>query len=186
MKKTLVIFSGLPGTGKSKLAHLLAQRLRIPLLSIDDVVSAIPPHMSRHADPVWEDMISILLNLVEGQLKQGFSVVVDSVFMGDDRYQAYELAIKHNEAYRPIYTFLSDEKIWQERVRQRVEASPPEIRDMVATWERIQEQSKHFHPWKPGTVLVVDAVNSIETNFNEVLRYVTKAELELEPPETIK
>jgi predicted kinase len=182
MKKTMVIFSGLPGTGKTTLAQLLAQRLRIPLLRIDDIVSSIPPHMSRHADPFWEDMISILLNLVECQLKQGFSVVVDSVFMGDDRYQAYELSARYSAVFRPIYTYLSDEEIWQERVRRRVEAAPPEIRDLVATWDRIQQQIKHFYPWRPESVLVVDAVNSVEINFNEVLRYVIKAELELEPP----
>jgi Holliday junction resolvasome RuvABC ATP-dependent DNA helicase subunit len=71
MKKTLVIFSGLPGTGKTTLAQLLAQRLHIPLLRIDDIVSSIPPHMSRHADPFWEDMISILLNLLSVNLSKG-------------------------------------------------------------------------------------------------------------------
>jgi predicted kinase len=182
MKKTLVIFSGLPGTGKTTLAQLLAQRLGIPLLRIDDIVSSIPLHMSHHSDPFWEDMISILLNLVDCQLKQGFSVVVDSVFMGDDRYQAYELSARHAAVFRPIYTYLSDEGIWQERVRRRVEAAAPEIRDLVATWDRIQQQSKGFHPWRLGSALVVDAVNSVETNFNEVLRYVTKAELELASP----
>ena len=85
MNKTLAIFSGLPGTGKTTLAHLAAHKLRIPLLAIDDVVAAIPEHMSRHADPFWEDMVDILLNLVEFQLEQGFSVIVDSVFMGEDR-----------------------------------------------------------------------------------------------------
>jgi predicted kinase len=181
MKKTLVIFSGLPGTGKTTLAHLVAHRLRIPLLSIDDVVAAIPNHMSRHADPFWEDMIRILLNLVECQLEQGFSVVVDSVFMGEDRYQAYEIAGRHEAAFRPIYAYLSDERIWEKRVHQRVETAPIEIRDKVATWERIQAQSKHFHPWKPGTALFVDGVNSVEVNLDEVLRFITTAEGGLEP-----
>lgn len=71
MKKTLVILSGLPGTGKTVLARLVAQRLRMPLLTIDDVVAAIPNHMARHADPFWEDMVHILLKLVEFQLEQG-------------------------------------------------------------------------------------------------------------------
>ena len=181
MKKTLVIFSGLPATGKTTLAHLAAHTLRIPLLGIDDVVAAIPDHMSRHADPFWEDMIRILLNLVEFQLEQGFSVVVDSVFMGEDRYQAYEIAGRHAAAFRPIYTHLSDEGIWEQRVRQRVETAPLEIKDKVATWERIQEQRKYFRPWKPESALFVDGVNSVETNLDQVLRFITATDISLEP-----
>jgi predicted kinase len=181
MRKTLVILSGLPGTGKTVLADLVAHRLRIPLLSIDDVVAAIPHHMSRHADPFWEDMIRILLNLVEYQLERGFSVVVDSVFMGKDRYCAYEIAGRTEAAFRPIYTYLSDERMWEERVRQRVETAPPEIRDQVATWERILEQRKHFHPWKPESALFVDGVNAVDANLEQVLAFIIADDVSLEP-----
>jgi predicted kinase len=180
MRKTLVIFSGLPGTGKTTLAHLAAHELRIPLLGIDDVVAAIPEHMSQHANPFWEDMIRILLNLVEFQLEQGFSVIVDSVFMGEDRRQAYEIASRQTAAFRPIYTHLSDEEIWRDRVQQRIEESPVEIRDRVATWERIQEQRKYFRPWKPESALFVDGINVIETNLEQVLAFITADEVSLE------
>ncbi len=105
MKTTLIIFSGLPGTGKSTLAHLAVQKLQLPLLKIDDIVSFIPAHMSRHANPYWDDMIEILLNLAESQLALELSVMVDSVFMGRDRYQAYEIAQRNRAIFRPIYTY---------------------------------------------------------------------------------
>ncbi len=172
MKKTLIIFSGLPGTGKSTLAQLIVEKLQISLLGIDDVVSAIPPHMAKHADPYWDDMISVLLNLVESQLRVGLSVMVDSVFMGEDRNQAREIAHRTKAAFRPIYTYVSDERVWEERVTRRVEMAPPEIKAYVATWERIQEQRKHFYPWKPGDALFVDGINPIETNLNTVLNFI--------------
>jgi len=115
----------------------------------------------------------ILLNLVEYQLEQDFSVVVDSVFMGGDRNQAHEIADRHEAALRPIYTYLSDERIWEERVRRRLEKAPLEVRGKVATWERIQEQREYFQPWKPGSVLSVDGVNSVETNLGQAPRFVT-------------
>ena len=180
MKTTLIIFSGLPGTGKSTLARLAVQKLQIPLLRIDDIVSFIPIHMSRHANPYWDDMISILLNLVESQLELGLSVMVDSVFMGEDRYQANEIACRHKAAFRPIYTYVSDERIWEERVR-RVEMAPPEIKAEVATWERLQEQRKDFYPWKPENALFVDGMASVETNLNKVLQFVAASQVELEP-----
>lgn len=181
MKTTLTIFSGLPGTGKSTLARLAVPKLRISLLGIDEIVSSIPAHMSQHADPYWDDMIGILLKLVESQLELGLSVMVDSVFMGEDRYQANEIARRHKAEFRPIYTYLSDERVWEERVRQRVEAAPPEIKAMIATWERLQEQRKAFYPWKPGSALFVDGLAPVETNLTKVLQFVTAPQVELAP-----
>ena len=42
MPKTLVIFSGLPGSGKTTLAKRLARELHVPYLCIDDVVGELP------------------------------------------------------------------------------------------------------------------------------------------------
>lgn len=53
----------------------------------------------------------------------------------------------------------------------------------MATRERIQEQRKHFHPWKPGSALFVDGVNPVETNLERVLGFVTAADVVLEPPQ---
>jgi predicted kinase len=125
-------------------------------------------------------MIQILLNLVEFQLERGFSLVVDSVFMGEDRYQAQQIAHKHAAAFRPVYTYASDQAVWKERVCRRVETVPAEIKDQVATWERIQEQRKHFYPWKPQTALFVDGVHAIETNLDRVLAFITADSVSLE------
>ncbi|MCB0212332.1 MAG: hypothetical protein KDJ52_23525, partial [Anaerolineae bacterium] len=83
--------------------------------------------------------------------------------------------------FRPIYTYVSDERVWEERVRQRVATAPPEIKAEVATWERIQTQRQSFYPWQPGSALFVDGVNSVETNLNQVLQFVTAAKVALEP-----
>ena len=42
MQTKLIIFSGLPGTGKSRLASRLARELGLPLLCIDDVIGEVP------------------------------------------------------------------------------------------------------------------------------------------------
>jgi len=170
MKTTLILFSGLPGTGKTMLACQVASHLRIPLLRIDDLVAFIPLSMQQHADPFWETMVGILLNLAEAQLQIGVSVVIDSVFMGEDRLTAQQIAARWQAEFRPIHTYVSDEAIWRRRVEARSASASPE--DGVATWESIQEQRKWFAPWQPGSALFVDGTDSVEGNLAKVLEYV--------------
>ncbi len=165
-KQTLVIFSGLPGVGKSTLADKLARQLRWPLLKIDDVIGEVP----ENADiEFWDSKVDVLLDLVNTQLELGLDVIVDSVFMNMDRQHAQELARKYQVRFLPIYVFLSDEKVWQERVTRRFN----ELNDQdVATWERIQHQREYFAHWEVDTALFIDSLHSVEENFARVLDFV--------------
>ena len=175
MNNTLVIFSGLPGTGKSTLANRLAHELKWPLLRIDDVVGYVPDNAGVE---FWDSCVEVLLTLAEAQLELGLSVIVDSVFMNTDRHHAQALAQKHQAHFRPIYTFLSDDAIWEARVAARfIELNHPD----VATWAQVQRQRGHFRTWEPDTALFADAVNSAEKNYEAVLRFVTSEEVTLQP-----
>ena len=176
---TLVIFSGLPGAGKSTLANRLARELKWPILRIDDVVGSVPENASVN---FWDSQIEILLTLAEAQLELEVNVIVDSVFMNMDRHHAQAIARKHDASFRPIYVFLSDEKLWEARVSQRVlELNNP----AVSTWDQIQHQRLGFRTWEPGTALFVDSVNPIEKNFAEVLNFVSSESASLKPMEDI-
>jgi predicted kinase len=175
MQPTLVIISGLPGTGKSILSNRLACEMRWPLLRIDDVAGDVPPEADFR---FWDEKILVLLTLVEAQLALGVSVIADSVFMGKDRVHAQEIAFKHKALFRPIFCFVSDEKLWERRVTERVE----EIQNPdVATWKRIQHQRQWFAPWKENTALFVDAVKPAEENYANVLRFVKDASFICQP-----
>lgn len=153
MQAALVIFSGLPGTGKSTLADRLARKLRWPLLRIDDVIGDVP----EDADiAFWDSKVSILLDLVNTQLEMGLNVIVDSVFMNMDRQHAQELARKYQARFFPIYVFMSNDEIWEQRVTERY--NEMNNKD-VATWERIQHQREHFAEWQPQTALLIDSIN---------------------------
>ena len=172
---TLVIFSGLPGAGKSTLADRLARELRWPLLRIDDLVVDLPAD----AGPAfWDEKALVLLTLAEAQLVLGMSVILDSVFMGLDRIHAQELARTCSAAFRPIYCFVSDESRWRQRVTQRAEMLQ---NSAVATWERIAHQREHFQPWQPDTALFVDGIQSIEQNYATIHAYVMGRNIHLKP-----
>ncbi|MBN1454335.1 MAG: ATP-binding protein [Anaerolineales bacterium] len=171
----LVIFSGLPGTGKSTLTDRLARELRWPLLRIDDVAGQVPPEADYH---FWDEKILLLLNIAEVQLELGVSVIADSVFMGTDRLHAQEIAQKHDAIFRPVYCFVSNEATWEKRVNERFDTLQ---RTDVATWEQIQHQRQWFTPWQSGTGLFIDAVEPVEQNYAKVLEFVSSRRVSLEP-----
>jgi predicted kinase len=172
---TLVIFSGLPGTGKSTLANRLACELRWPLLCIDDVVGEVPENAGIS---FWDSKVEILLRLTEVQLELGLSVIVDSVFMNMDRNHAQELARKHNARFLPIYVYVSDVKVWEQRVTARYDEMNNKA---VATWERIQHQRERFRDWEPDTALFVDSLDPVYQNYETILNFVMKENAVLKP-----
>jgi predicted kinase len=175
MKTKLIIFSGLPGTGKSTLANRLARQLRMPLLCIDDVIGEVP---AGAGIPFWDSKVEVLLRLVEVQLELGLSVVVDSVFMNMDRNHAQELARTYDAHFYPIYLSVSDDEVWKQRVTARYD----EMKDKeVTTWERIQHQRERFHDWEPDTALFVDSLNPADRNYETVLNFVLDEDVTLKP-----
>lgn len=186
LPQSLIILSGLPGCGKTTLARLLVQELRLPILTVDDVVDAIPAHLTRHAERFWEDMVHILLHLVDAQLAWGHSVIVDSVFMGvnetqtqhtwSDRRRAYEIAQQRGVNFRPIYCHISDETVWRERLAQRARQFPDAP---VATWTQVDAQRRYFQPWQPGQALFLDSLNSAAYNFAMAVTFITNSDVRL-------
>lgn len=175
MQRKLILFSGLPGTGKSTLAMRLARELQLPLLCIDDVIGDVPENAGI---PFWDSRVDILLDVVRTQLEVGLSVIVDSVFMSMDRHHAQELARKYQARFLPVHIFISDENVWKERVSARYDKLNEKD---VATWESIQHQRQRFREWELGTALFVDSLNSVDHNYETVLDFVMNENTPLKP-----
>lgn len=170
MTASLVIFSGLPGTGKTTLSDRLARELCWPLFRIDDVAACLPQSMDRDTYAFWDQAIAALLLLAETQLKLGISVIADSIFMNLDRFHAGAIARQTGAIFLPVHTFLSDDGIWEQRVTKRFTASDPA--DGVASWEQVQAQRGGYRLWEPGTALFLDAIQPVEKNYAALLDFV--------------
>ena len=106
----------------------------------------------------------------------------DRVHQGTDRQHAQALARKYQSSFRPIYTYLSDDKVWEQRLTARyLELNNP----AVSTWEHVQRQRGHFHQWEPNTALFVDAIKPDEQNYQDVLSFVTAQDVAIKPLEDI-
>jgi predicted kinase len=147
-------------------------------LCIDDLTARMPETWRTNDLPFWDALVGMLLHLTQAQLKLGLSVIVDSVFMNTDRRHAQALAEQYGARFRPVHTFVSDEAVWRERVESR-RGNPH-----AASWEQVTRQRGHYRAWEPGTALFIDGVNSLDSNYSQVLDFVTGQEISLVPLST--
>ena len=173
MNTTLILFSGLPGTGKSTLANAIVRELKIPVISFDYFIDdALPRHVM--TDPNnWtnQDVFEMMNKLAEQQLSLGVSVIMDAVYFSkESRDSVRALAKKHNARFYVIHTLCSDKNIWREGVVTRAENSSPN--ETPAQWDSIMAEMNEFQPWDQNEALFVDSIQPVDVNLEKIRNYL--------------
>src|SRR5713101_1968057 len=78
-KSALIVMSGLPGSGKSTIAERIAEKLLIPIFSVDPIESAIIEAGVQQGFETGLAAYIVAATLASEQLKLGISVVIDAV-----------------------------------------------------------------------------------------------------------
>ena len=164
----LVLFSGLPGTGKTALAHRVARHLHIPLFAKDRIQSAL--RVRGLADSKTPDGYHLMLDLADEQLGLGVSVVLDAVFpMEEFRLAARDIAYRHSATFRPIHCYCSELSVWRDRMQGREQYVPNWT---PVGWEAVERLQAMYEPWNPETTLFVDSLNNFEDNLILVIDWI--------------
>ncbi len=173
MDTTLILFSGLAGTGKSTLAHAVARELKLPVISFDYFIDfALPRHVLTNPGS-WtnQDVFEMMNRLAEQQLSLGVSVIMDAVyFTKESRDEVRTVAEKRNARFCVIHTFCSDKDVWMKRVLRRAEDASPN--ETPAQWDTIMAELDEFQPWDRDDALFVDSFQSVEVNLREVKNHL--------------
>lgn len=167
----LILFDGLPGTGKSTLAEAAGRKLCAPVFSRDRIAGVLVKSGLLRDDANPNDAAhDVMALLAERQFHLGQSAIFDGV-VGTEARQARwrRLAADSGAALQVVQCVCSDGALHRARIEGRQRGIPGwhEL-----TWAHVETVATHYQPW-PGDCLIVDAVDRLEDNVRRVLSYLS-------------
>lgn len=160
----LIVFAGLPGTGKSTLANELARKLHATYLRIDSIEQAITGS-SLGIHPVEEAGYLVGYALAEDNLCNGGTVIADSVNpLRLTRNAWLAVAERAGRDCIEVEIICSDPA----EHRKRIETRSPDISGLkLPAWQEVLD--REYHPWDRDRVVIDTAGKSIKQSFDDLL-----------------
>ncbi|MBT8765087.1 AAA family ATPase [Metapseudomonas boanensis] len=151
----LIVFSGLPGTGKTTIARRLASRVDATYLRVDAIEQAL-----RDAEVLAHDVgrsgYLVAIALAQSNLGLGRMVIVDCVNPVAESREAWrEIASRAGVRLLDIEVFCSDTRVHQLRVETRT-VDVPGLKP--PTWQSVLEHD--YEAWGKGPLRLDSAVIS--------------------------
>ena len=142
----LVVFSGLPGSGKSTIARELARRLRAVWLRIDTIETAIADADTPIADEGYRAAYAV----AEDNLRLGLDVVGDSVNPWMETRDAWrDVGLRAGAQVIEVEVVCSDPA----EHRRRVEARTSDLPGLIPpTWQEVSDRD--YRPWTRERLVV--------------------------------
>lgn len=167
----MIIFSGLPGTGKSTLAEIIGRQMYIPVFAKDWLEASL---LKSGLELKVEDKLlgfagyELLTVLAKRQLMLGQSVILDSVASAQTIRDTWrQLAAQYGAVWRVIECICSDENLHRARLRKR-ERHIPGWHELA--WADVEKVRGYYPPWVEEH-LVLDMVNSFDENVFKAKKY---------------
>jgi predicted kinase len=171
MNPVLVVFAGLPATGKSTLAREVALRMEAAWLRVDSAEAAMLKAGLPKSFETGLAAYVVVGDVAADQLRLGRSVVIDAVNAVEDaRAMWRDLAQEHGAARFVVEVICSDTEEHRRRAETRAPPTPPLT---PPTWDEILH--REYLPWNEP-VLTIDSVAPTHENVGRILDYLSRPE----------
>jgi predicted kinase len=166
---SLLVVSGLPGTGKTRIAEALSKRFELPVFSIAWILGGLSrfgvlDHPDRGA-MAYE----IITSLVEHRLRLGRAAICDGmVGSAELRARWAELCAQYGGELTVIECVCSDSELHRARISRRRERIPgwPD-----PDWDHAEAMRERYEPWARDR-LVLDSADPYEANLQTAIRFL--------------
>ena len=167
----LIIFSGLPGTGKSTLAESMGKDLGIPVFAKDWLEATL---VRSGLKPITEEKslgfagYELLTLLAERQFMLEQSVILDSVAASQSIRSTWrKLAEQYHADWRVIECICSNAKLHRSRLKERQRRIPGwhELE-----WSEVERVKGYYSAWEQQR-LVLDMTNPFTENLLKARNY---------------
>ena len=167
----LILFSGLPGTGKSTLAEAAGREFGFPVFAKDWLEGSL-----LDSNIISEDVKSnlgfagynLLATLAERQFMLGQSVILDCDASTESIRREWKgLSDRYNADWRVIECICSDMDLHKQRLKER-QRDIPGWHELE--WPEVERVRSYYVPWNEDR-LVLDMVKPYYENLSTALGY---------------
>ena len=159
----LIIFGGLPATGKTTIARDLARQLGATYLRIDTIEQVLR-ECGTVSEPIHDEGYRVAYAIAEDNLRLGRTVISDSVNPIQLSRDAWiSVADRAGARAVEVEVICSDPQLH----RQRVETRSVDIRGLsLPTWEKVI--SREYEPWQGEHIVIDTAGRSVAESVEEL------------------
>lgn len=165
----VIVFAGLPGTGKSTLAEVIGTHFKIPVFALDWLFGSLRPFSILTQENATEIGMALLTTLVQRQCKLNQSAIIDSPNHTKTLRDHWKtLATAHTAALYQIETICSDAQLHRQHIEKRQQNIPGwhEV-----TWQHVERMQALYELWNDKH-LVIDSARPLQENIQYTITYI--------------
>jgi predicted kinase len=169
----LIIFGGLPGTGKTSIARELARQIGAVYLRIDSMEQAIR-ESGRAIEPLNDAGYRVAYAVAEDNLRAGHTVITDCVNPWGLTRNAYLKVAKRAQVPALEVEIVCSDPLEH---RRRVENRIPDIAGFeLPGWDDVV--SRDYHPWENEHIVIDTAGQSVEQSLTALREAISKRQFQ--------